>query len=69
MAGENMQDPQDQPISELETESGGFAAYDKTLERFVGGVHRGTGAKRAAGSSRQAKAARDQDHDVEVRAV
>lgn len=68
----------DQPITALgpeapdepaKDETSGFAAFNKTLGTFVGGVHRGEGAKTAAGKSAQAKAAKDAGHDVEVRAV
>lgn len=58
--GAEAEDPQD---------TGAFAAYDKTLERFVGGVHRGDKAKTTARNSPQAKAAKDAGHTVEVRQV
>lgn len=64
-----MADDKAQPISELGGDSSGFAAFDVTLGHFVGGVHRGDGAKKAAGESRQAKAARDAGRKVEVRPV
>lgn len=46
-----------------------FAAYDKTLQRFVGGVHRGDKARDAAGKSPEAEAARKDGHRVEIRQV
>lgn len=47
----------------------GFAAFNVTLARFIGGVHRGEDARQAAEDSRQVKAARDAGHEVEVRPV
>lgn len=61
--------PPVQPLEDDQSDTGAFAAYNTTLERFVGPVARGKGAKRAAGASPQAKAAKDAGHDVEVRAV
>lgn len=46
-----------------------FAAYDVTLRRFVGGVHRGDKARDTAGKSDAAKAAKADDHQVEIRRV
>jgi hypothetical protein len=59
----------DQPITALGEDSEGFAAFDKTLGVFKGGVFRGKDARKSAGSSRQFKAAKDAGHDVEVRKV
>lgn len=52
-----------------DTRGDGFAAYDVTLQRFVGGVHRGSKAKADAGKSDEHKAAKDAGHQVEVRQV
>lgn len=53
-----------------DTDAGGrFAAYDTTLQRFVGGVHRGKSARADAGKSDEAKAAKADGHQVEVRQV
>jgi hypothetical protein len=58
-----------EPAKPLQGEASGFAAFNKTLGVFVGGVHRGDSARADAGRSRQAKAAKDAGHDVEVRPV
>jgi hypothetical protein len=47
----------------------GHAAYDTTLQRFVGPVYRGKSGKSDAGKSPQVKAAKDAGHTVEVREV
>lgn len=52
-----------------EDDHAGYAAYDKDLARFVGGVHRGKDAKAEAGKSDDAKDAKDAGHQVEVRQV
>lgn len=52
-----------------DTRGEGYAAYDLTLQRFVGGVHRGAKAKADAGKSADHKAAKDAGHRVEVRQV
>lgn len=57
------------PEDTVEHDGSGYAAYDVTLQRFVGGVHRGPKAKAEAGRSDAAKAAKDDDHQVEVRRV
>jgi hypothetical protein len=56
-------------VEPLEGPESGYAAFNKTLGTYVGGVHRGENAKRDAGQSKQAKAAKAAGHDVEVRAV
>lgn len=59
-----------EPVQPLTgTSNPGHAAFDVTLGHFVGGVHRGDGSKKAAGDSRQAKAAKEAGHKVEVRDV
>lgn len=44
----------------------GYAAYDNTLLKFIGGRH---STKAAVGRQDAVKAAKDADHDVEVREV
>lgn len=63
------EDTQDKPLEPPEGEASGHAAFNVTLGHFVGGVHRGSSSRSEAGKSRQAKAARDAGHKVEVRAV
>jgi hypothetical protein len=70
MTDPNPQDPAPpEDDAATDVEGGAFAAYDTTLQRFVGPVHRGKSAKANAGKSPQAKAAKDAGHGLEVRGV
>jgi hypothetical protein len=52
-----------------DTRGDAYAAYDVTLQRFVGGVHRGPKGKAEAGKSDAHRDAKDAGHQVEVRQV